>query len=78
MAGVKGRSGRSITAPAPWGHLYRSLGGQAVLATKLGVSKATIGNWATEVHRIPELARKELIRLCKYYGISEGIEKLNS
>ena len=76
MPGVKGKSGRKITTPAPWGPLYTFVGGQEKLATKLGVSKATVGKWATGVHRIPELVRKEVQRLCKYYGITEGLEKI--
>ena len=74
MAGVKGKSGRKITMPAPWGPLFTSIGGQERLATKLGVSKATVGKWAAGVHRVPELARKELLRMCKYYEITEGVE----
>jgi transcriptional regulator with XRE-family HTH domain len=76
MPGVKGRSGRKITTPPPWGTLYEVVGGQEKLATKLGVSKATVGKWATGVHRIPELVRKEVLRLCKYHGIDEGLEKI--
>ena len=76
MVEVKKKSGRPISIPAPWGDLYRLTGGQAKLATKLGVSKSTIGKWALDVHRVPELARKELLRLCKYYGVDEGLERL--
>ncbi len=78
MPGVKGKSGRKITTPAPWGPLYKSVGGQDKLARKLGVSKATVGNWAKGVHRVPELARKELLRLCKHYEITDGVEDLNT
>ncbi|MFK7822562.1 MAG: hypothetical protein AB8G05_00270 [Oligoflexales bacterium] len=78
MAGVKGKSGRKISSPTPWGELYELAGGQSKIAAKLGVSKSTVGKWATDTHRIPELVKKELLRLCKYHGIEEGLEKLNS
>jgi hypothetical protein len=76
VPGVKGKSGRKITSPAPWGELYDRAGGQAKIALKLGVSKSTVGKWATNTHRIPELARKELLRMCKYHKIEDGLEKL--
>ena len=72
----KKRAGRPITMPAPWGILFKSVGGQDKLAIKLGVSKSTVGKWASGVHRVPELVRKELVRLCKHYGVEEGLEKL--
>ena len=71
------KAGRPMTTPPPWGNLYRSVGGQDKLAVKLGVSKATVGKWAAGVHRVPELARKELLRLCKYYDIAEGVEQFH-
>ena len=77
MPGVKGRSGRKISLPPPWGPLFKSVGGQAKLATKLGVSKSTVGKLASDVHRIPELVKKELLRLCKHHGIDEGLEAFN-
>ena len=78
MVDKKKSGGRPITTPPPWGNLYELVGGQDRLADKLGVSKATVGKWATGVHRVPELARKELLRLCKYYDIAEGLEQFTS
>lgn len=78
MPGVKGKSGRKISSPAPWGELYERAGGQEKIAKKLGVAKSTVGKWATNTHRIPELARKELLKMCKSHGIDEGIEKLQA
>jgi transcriptional regulator with XRE-family HTH domain len=75
---VKNKPGRAITMPAPWGDLFKSVGGQKRLADKLGVSKSTVGKWATDVHRVPAIVKKELLRLCKYYGIEEGISRLQS
>ena len=69
-------AGRPITTKAPWGELYRATGGQETLANKLGVHKSTIGKWAADIHRVPKIARKELLRLCKYYGIEKGLEEL--
>ena len=69
-------AGRPITAKSPWGELYKAVGGQDILAAKLGVSKSTVGKWVLDYHRVPELARKELLRLCKYYGIVDGLEEL--
>ncbi len=76
MEKAKKRAGRPITTVPPWGTLYQFVGGQEKLATKLGVSKSTVGKWATGVHRIPELAKKEVQRLCKYYEITEGVDGL--
>lgn len=78
MEKTKRKPGRPITTPSPWGELYQSVGGQKELADRLGVSKSTVGKWATNVHRVPELARKELLRLCKHYGIREGLGQFNS
>jgi hypothetical protein len=58
---------------APWPELFKYEQGQAKLAARLGVSQTTVGKWARGVHRIPELARKELRKLCKRHGIKEGI-----
>lgn len=74
MSGIKGKSGRKITVDPPWGPLYTSVGGQEKLALKLGVSKGTVGKWCKGVHRVPALAKKELLRLCKHYEISDGVE----
>lgn len=76
MENPKKRAGRPITTVPPWGTLYQSVGGQEKLAIKLGVSKSTVGKWATGVHRVPDLAKKEVLRLCKYYGITEGVDGL--
>jgi len=74
----KKRLGRPIKKPMPWGELYRKEGGEGELAQKLGVSKSTIGKWAIGVHRVPELAKKELLRLCKKHGIKSGIDEFES
>ena len=68
-------AGRPVIAPPPWGELSRAVGGNEKLAEKFGVSKSTVNKWATEVHRVPELVKKEVLRLCKYHGIETGIEK---
>jgi hypothetical protein len=70
----KKKVGRPISVPSPWGDLYRVIGGQDLLADKLGVSRSTVTKWARNVHRVPALARKELLRLCKKHGIEEGIK----
>ncbi|MFK7823618.1 MAG: helix-turn-helix domain-containing protein [Oligoflexales bacterium] len=70
----KRSAGRPVEAPAPWGPLFEKVGGHHKLAKKLGVGKSTIGRWASGKSRIPELGRKELKRLCKYYEINEGSE----
>jgi hypothetical protein len=67
--------GRPITTRSPWGDLYKATGGQETLANKIGVAKSTIAKWASCTHRVPELAKKELLRLCKYYGIKEGVQE---
>jgi hypothetical protein len=66
-----GRPLTDATIP-PWPELFRYEHGQAKLAAKLGVSQTTIGKWARGVHRIPELARRELIKLCKKHGIKDN------
>lgn len=78
MRQEKNKGGRPTTAKAPWGDLYRKIGGQGVLAKTLGVSTSTVTKWANEVHRIPELAKQELLRLCEHYGIKEGLNQLRS
>ncbi len=66
-------AGRPITAPSPWRELYKAMGSHMKVAEHLGVSKATVGKWAFGIHRIPALAKREVIRLCKEYGIEEGV-----
>lgn len=66
------KSGRPISSSAPWGELFRKVG-QDKIAQKLGVSKSTIGKWARNVHRIPVLAKKELIKICEEHSVKEGI-----
>lgn len=75
----KNKRGRPLTADitAPWPDLFNCENGQSKLAQRLGVSQTTVGKWARGIHRIPELARKELLRLCKRHGIKEGIKKFN-
>lgn len=77
MEKERNKAGRPITMPAPWGELFRLVGGQKKLAERLGVSKSTVGKWATDVHRVPVLAKKELLHLCEQYGIKEGLEQFN-
>ncbi len=77
MEKERNKAGRPITMSAPWGELFKLAGGQKKLAERLGVSKSTVGKWATDVHRIPMLAMKELLHLCEQYGIEEGIEQFN-
>ena len=72
----KNKVGRPISAPAPWGELARSVGGSLKLAEMLGVAKSTLHKWTSGTHRIPKLARKELLRLCNENGIKEGIDIL--
>jgi hypothetical protein len=69
-----GRPLTDATIP-PWLELFRYEHGQAKLAAKLGVSQTTIGKWARGIHRVPELARRELIKLCKKHGIKNGIDE---
>lgn len=66
------KSGRPISSSAPWGELFRKVG-QEKIAQELGVSKSTVGKWARNVHRIPALAKKELIKICEEYSVKEGI-----
>lgn len=66
------KAGRPINSCPPWGELFKRVG-QENIADMLGVSKSTVGKWAREVHRIPTLAKKELLRTCKEHGIREGI-----
>lgn len=74
MAKEEKKVGRPIITPAPWGSLYKCVGGQEQLAEKLGVSKSTVGKWAIGVHRVPTLVKKELAKLCKKHNIKEGEE----
>ncbi|MBP6218564.1 MAG: helix-turn-helix domain-containing protein [Oligoflexales bacterium] len=62
-------AGRPIHIPEPWGQLAEAVGGTQKLAQKLGVSGATVNRWANGVHKVPELAKREIRRMCKYYGI---------
>ena len=66
--------GRPVLAPPPWGPLFEKVGGHAKLADKFGVAKSTIGRWATGQSRVPKIAKQELLRLCKRYDITDGIE----
>lgn len=59
---------------SPWPELFKCEQGQTKLAEKLGVSQTTVGKWARGVHRVPELARRELLRLCKEHGIKDGVK----
>ncbi|MFK7824512.1 MAG: hypothetical protein AB8G05_10160 [Oligoflexales bacterium] len=78
MNSTKRAVGRPVVAPAPWGPLFEKVGGHAKLAAKLGVAKSTIGRWVNQESRIPELGRRELLRLCKQYGIQDGLETFQS
>ena len=69
-------AGRPITASSPWKELAENIGGIGKLAEKLGVTRSTLNKWKLGVHRIPTLARKEVLRLCKYYGIKNGVDSL--
>lgn len=71
------KMGRPLTESivAPWPELLRLESGQMKLAEKLGVSQTTVGKWARGVHRIPELARRELLLLCMQNGIKNGIAR---
>lgn len=69
--------GRPITAPPPWGELAKQVGGNAELANLLGVSKSAVNRWAMGIHRVPELAKREVLKLCEEFGIEEGIDKLS-
>jgi DNA-binding transcriptional regulator YiaG len=80
MSDEKNKKGRPLTADVvpPWLELFRLEHGQIKLAEKLGVSQTTVGKWARSIHRVPELAKKELLRLCKRHGVKEGIERFQS
>ena len=65
--------GRPIHIPPPWGELADAVGGTKKLADKLCVSGATVNRWANGVHKVPEMAKKEIRRLCKYYGIETDL-----
>ena len=69
MEEIKKGAGRPIHIPSPWGELAEAVGGTKELAEKFGVSGATINRWANGVHKAPEMAKKEVRRLCKYYKI---------
>lgn len=69
MDNKKKGAGRPVHIPSPWGELANAVGGTKKLAEKICVSGSTLNRWANEVHRVPELAKKEVRRLCKYYGI---------
>lgn len=73
MEETKKGAGRPIHIPSPWGELAEVVGGTKKLAEKLSISGATLNRWANGVHRVPELAKKEIRRLCKYYGIETKI-----
>lgn len=78
MQEEKNKRGRPLmeTVLAPWPELFKYENGQSELAKKLGVSQTTVGKWARGIHRLPELAKRELRRLCKRHGIKEGIDTL--
>lgn len=69
------KSGRPITSQAPWGELFKKVGHEKI-AEDLGVSKSTVGKWSRNVHRVPKLAKNELLRICKEHGIREGVDAL--
>lgn len=71
MKAQKRKSGRPISSLSPWGELFKKVG-QEEIAIVLGVSKSTVGKWAREIHRVPELARRELNKICKKHGIKEN------
>lgn len=77
MSIEKNKKGRPLTEEvvAPWPELFKLEHGQTKLAERLGVSQTTVGKWARGIHRIPGLAKKELLRLCKRHGVKEGIER---
>lgn len=72
------KMGRPLTDSivAPWPELLRLEHGQERIAEKLGVSQTTVGKWARGVHRIPKLATRELLLLCKKNGITNGLANL--
>lgn len=69
-------AGRPISAPAPWGILAEKLGSTTKLAEKLGVTRSTVNKWSMGVHRVPAMVKKEVLRLCRHYGITDGVETL--
>lgn len=69
MTGEKQKAGRPIHIPSPWKELSEAVGGTKKLADKLCVSGATINRWANGVHRVPEMTKKEIRRLLRYYQI---------
>ncbi len=71
------KSGRPISSPAPWGELFKKVG-QEKIAEDLGVAKSTVGKWARNVHRMPKLARHELLRICNEHGIRDGVSLFGS
>lgn len=77
MSKKANRIGRPLdeSIVAPWPDLFRLENGQIKLAEKLGVAQTTVGKWARGIHRIPELARRELLLLCKQNGITKGIAR---
>lgn len=77
MSEEKNRPGRPLLSDikAPWPELFHHEHGQVKLAEKLGVSQSTVGKWARGMHRIPALARRELLALCKEHGIKDGIKR---
>lgn len=60
----------------PWAEIFKNEQGQVKLAEKLGVSQTTISRWARGIHRIPTLAKKALIEICKEHSITEGLNNL--
>lgn len=79
MTNFKNRVGRPIMTDvaSPWAEIFSCAEGQAKLAEKLGVSQSTISRWARGHHRIPTLARKALIEICREHSIKDGIQSLN-
>ncbi|OPZ20371.1 MAG: hypothetical protein BWZ03_00829 [bacterium ADurb.BinA186] len=71
------KRGRPISSPAPWGELFKKVG-QERIAESIGVAKTTVGKWSRNVHRIPKLARNELLRICQDHGIKEGVSIFES
>ena len=63
------KSGRPTTMRRPWAQLSALMDGYKNLAVHFGVGTSTITKWASGVHRMPVLAKKELERLCKHYRI---------
>jgi transcriptional regulator with XRE-family HTH domain len=80
MQEEKYKRGRPLmkTTLSPWPELFKYEHGQSKLAKRLGVSQTTVCKWAQGIHRIPELARRELLRLCKKHGIKNGVKLFES